>query len=63
MIFVICACLLVVVFGISGIVTGAAATMMSATIGFTTGMYGFANEAIKALKQEIESLKSGGSES
>ena len=63
MIFVICACGLVTVFGISGIITGAAAGMMSATVGFTLSMYAFSNEAIKALEQEIESLKSGSSES
>ena len=63
MIFQICACGLVTVFGISGVITAAAAGMMSASCCFTISLYAFSNEAIKALKQEIESLKSGSSES
>ena len=62
-IFHICFCGLINMFGISGPITAAGAGMLSASIGFTISVYALSNVAIKALKQEIEHLKSGSSES
>ena len=63
MIVVICAFGLGTVFVISEVITAEAAGKMTTPLTLTVLMYLFSNEAIKALKQEIESLKSGSSES
>ena len=67
LIVLICANGLAIVFTISGFITERVGNLVMLPAGmamsFTIFMYGFSNEAIKALKQEIESLKSGSSES
>ena len=62
LIVAMCICVLSIGLQVSGEVSGEIGSMSAAVVGFTTAMYAFANQAIKALKQENESLQSGGTE-
>ena len=68
-VLIVLACVngLAIVFTISGFITERVGFRVIIPFGmaasFTALMHIFSNEAIKALKQEIESLKSGSSES
>jgi len=62
LIVAMCLCVISLGLQMSGEVGGGIGSMSCAMVAFTTSMYSFANQAIKALKQENESSQTGGTE-